>query len=468
MLWSHWWKLVLELRGACSRTRTFLWMAVVLAGMTVRKDMAGVTSVMRSLGLAANCYGRLLDFFHSDALDIERLTTRFRELVFAVHPGILRINGRVVAVVDGLKVAKSGRKMPGVKQLHQSSGSNTKPEFIRGHSCQAIAILTRCLSTVVALPLIARIHEGVVFSNFDQSTLLDRALTLLESLRLPGPLYLVADAYYAAGKIVRGLLERGDHLVTRVKSNAVAWFPAPPPDPDAPKKRGRKPKYGAKVNVRSLLDGTFPVCRAKSPVYGEKDVEIEFVVADLLWRVAGVLVRFVAVRHPHRGSILLMSSDLSLTPLQIIEIYGMRFKIELSFKQSLRTIGAYVYHFWMLKMDPLKRRGGDQYLHRKPRPYRDAVRRKLAAYHRHIQLGIVAHGLLDILAALHPSLVFSSFGSWLRTIRPGVAPSELVTATALGNSLPEFLADGRQSSIFKNFLRDNLDLDRAEGTRLVA
>lgn len=71
-----------------------------------------------------------------------------------------------------------------------------------------------------------------------------------------------------------------------------------------------------------------------------------------------------------------MSSDLTLAPLQIIEIYGMRFNIELW--RSLRTIGAYIYHFWMLEMDPLKRRDGDQHLNRKPRPYRDAVRRKLA------------------------------------------------------------------------------------------
>ena len=242
----------------------------------------------------------------------------------------------------------------------------------------------------------------------------------------------------------------------------------PPPDPDAPKKRGRKPKYGAKVKVRSLLSGEVPLRQAQSPVYGEEDVTIEYAVADLLWRVAGVLVRFVAVRHPHRGSILLMSSDLTLTPLQIIEIYGWRFKIELSFKQSLRTVGAYAYHFWMQDMDPIKRSGHNQYLHRKPQEYRDAVRRKLDAYHRHIQLGVVAQGLLNILAALHPRLVFASFGSWLRTIRPVIAPSELVTASALYNTLPELLADRRQHCIFKNFLRDNLDLDRAEGTRLVA
>jgi hypothetical protein len=32
--------------------------------------------------------------------------------------------------------------MPAVKKLHQQSESNTKPAYIFGHSCQAVAVLT--------------------------------------------------------------------------------------------------------------------------------------------------------------------------------------------------------------------------------------------------------------------------------------------------------------------------------------
>ena len=215
-------------------------MAVCLAGMTTRKDLAGVTSIVHALGLKPICYDRLLDFFHSSALKLDKLTRLWCDLVFRVHPGILRVNGRPVLVGDGIKVAKAGRKMPGVKKLHQQSDSNTKPEYIFGHSCQAVAVLAQALSSVFAIPLACRIHEGVVFSNRDKRTLLDKMILLLDSLGMNEPFYfVVADAYYATGKIVRGLLAKGNHLVTRVKSNSVAWYPATPSPANKPKPQGR-------------------------------------------------------------------------------------------------------------------------------------------------------------------------------------------------------------------------------------
>jgi hypothetical protein len=63
-LWGAWWNAMELLRPAFSRHGTFLWFATIVAGMTVRPDMLGVTSIVRALNLRGALYLRLLAHFH--------------------------------------------------------------------------------------------------------------------------------------------------------------------------------------------------------------------------------------------------------------------------------------------------------------------------------------------------------------------------------------------------------------------
>lgn len=466
-LWSVWWGLVGQLRPAFARTRTFLWFAAALAATCVRTDLAGVTSMVRSLGLRTVCYDRLLDMFHSWGIDLDALTRLWtRAVLAALRPFLLRdAVGRLVFPCDGIKAPKSGRKMPAVKKLHQESDGNTKPEYIFGHSCQAVAVAVRAGLGAFALPLACRIHEGAVFSNRDRRTLLDKMAALALSLGVAEPAILVGDAYYAAGKLIRRLLAEGWHLVTAAKSNAVAYLPPPPRQSGT---RGRPRAYGGRVLLRTLFEDADGFREAPSPVYGESGVSLRYRCLDLLWKPAGRAVRFVLVEHPARGRRILLSTDVAMPPLEVIRLYGVRFKIEVAFKQAVHTVGAFAYHFWMAAMKPRPHRSGDQYLHREAKPYRDAVRRKLSAYHCHLQLGVVAQGLLQCLAVLQPRAVWGLFGSWLRTVRPGLPPSERVVALSLRNALPDFLADDAGNNILAKFIRKRIDPARTEGLRLAS
>ena len=40
-----------------------------------------------------------------------------------------------------------------------------------------------------------------------------------------------------------------------------------------------------------------------------------------------------------------MCTDTSLSAVDIVRLYGLRFKIEHSFKQATRQIGSFAYHF---------------------------------------------------------------------------------------------------------------------------
>jgi hypothetical protein len=152
-------------------------------------------------------------------------------------------------------------------------------------------------------------------------------------------------------------------------------------------------------------------------------------------------VRFVFVRHPRRGNLILLTTDTTLDPLDVIALYGYRFKIEVGFRQAVQVMGTYFYHFWMRTMTPRKRGArGAQDLRKKSRLYKEHVRRKIRAYHRFVQLGCIAQGLLQLLAIQHRPSVWARFRSWLRTMHPEQPPSELVVAQALRTSLPEYLA----------------------------
>src|SRR6266853_2013024 len=266
-LWIAWWDAIWLLRPAFSRLRAFMWFAITVAGLTVRTDSLGVTSIVRALKLRPRLYNKLLDHFHSDAVQLDRLSALWTQAALRLFPQPLRVNGRRVLVGDGIKVAK----------------------------------------------------------------------------------------------LAKGLYDQNNHLVSRVKSNAVAFAPYVPL---GPRKRGRPRLYCDRVQLKHLLSDPKTMQSATSPVYGEDNVTIQYRVSDLLWRPCGRLVRFVAVVHPSRGSCLLMCTDISLDAIEIIRLYGLRFKIEHSFKQAVHRIGAFAYHFWMRDMKPLGRRPGDQYLPR--------------------------------------------------------------------------------------------------------
>ena len=199
-------------------------------------------------------------------------------------------------MADDIKAPKEGRKMPAVKLLHQQSASNSKPEYVMGHSFQAVGLLVQGpAGQVAAVPLVSRIHEGLVWSNRDSRTLLDKLALLMLSLEniLDRKLLLVADACYASGKMIAQLLRQGHQLVTRAKSNAVAYWPAPAL---ARRRRGRPRLYWKKVRPKDLVEDQGQFLSAPSPVYGEQNVTLRYRAIDLVWRPAQRLVRFVIVR----------------------------------------------------------------------------------------------------------------------------------------------------------------------------
>lgn len=86
-LYEPWWNAMLWLRPAFSRRQTFLWFATAVAGMTVRTELLGVSSIVRALALKPCFYDNLLDLFHSAAVKLDQLTALWAQAAAAPVPG---------------------------------------------------------------------------------------------------------------------------------------------------------------------------------------------------------------------------------------------------------------------------------------------------------------------------------------------------------------------------------------------
>ncbi|MBA7664835.1 IS4 family transposase ISCku4 [subsurface metagenome] len=464
-LWKKWVNCVNQLKPSCSNYKTFLWMMTILVAFSIRKDLAGVTSFIRSLGLDGYCYHLILHFFHSKAILLHELIQSWIKLCFTIFASSIQmINGRPIIIVDGLKTPKEGRKMPAVKSLHQESESNSKPEYIMGQYFESISLLIGIANQFFAVPLVSKIHGGVIFSKEDENkTLLDMLISLVLST-IKQSFYMVADTYYAAKKIMVALIKAGKHLITRMRTNAIAW--AYPNEDKGKKRRGRHKTYGNKIILRKYFNKLHLFTTAKSPVYGEKKINIRYLVLDVLLRPFAIEVRIVLVLHAKRGKIILLSTDRCLTGLEIIKIYGLRFKIEVAFKQAIRTLGVYAYHFWMKLMDKIKKGSGDQLVYKKDKIYQEQVKRKLEAYMIYVQLGLIAQGLLIYLSVYFKTLVWQHFGSWFRTMKTQNCPSELVVSYALRSTFWTFLLNLPADHIWKKFISERIDFSQLPGLKL--
>lgn len=305
ILWMEWSKAFSELRGAFSRTSTFLWAVILCVGMATRTDLRGLSSIVDILGLKSAAYYSILRTCHSDALDLNRLRELWVRLCFKIFSPIC-IDGYMVLLGDGIKIAKEGKKMPAVKLMHQDSQNNSKAEYIIGHFLQAISlVVVSPLGKIAAIPIIARIHDGVVYSNRSKQTVIHRFASLVEKITRDAgkQAIIVADAYYAVKTLISEARKSGFVLVSRVKHNCVAHYPAQQP---RVRKRGRPAKKGAKVKLQSLFNKFDKIAVA----YGDYN----YYCVNLYWESASGLVRFVLVEHKTKGRAIYMTTKLDLQP----------------------------------------------------------------------------------------------------------------------------------------------------------
>ena len=442
-------------------------MITILIAFCIRSDLAGVTSFVRCLGVKPAAYFCILHFFHSSGVNLENLTQLWITLCLSLFENVLyKIDHYYIIIADSIIRPKEGLKMPAVKALFQSSASNSKAPFVMGHFFECLSFLIRSENGQAhAIPITARIHDGIIMNNKDKSTtIIDRFYSLTARL-LANRNYIVdADAYYYAKKMMMELKKSNNCLITRMRTNAIAWEPYC----DKKKKRGRRKLYGKKIVLRRLFRAKDKFATGNSPVYGESNVKIKYRVIDAVIRPGAFGVRIVLVVHPKRGKIILLSSNMEIPALKIIEIYGYRYKIEVSFKAAVHQVGVYAYHFWLKIMKKIKKGSKSQDIRGAAENYKEKVTRKIKAYLLYVQLGLIAQGLLKFLSVNFMTRIWEQYDGWLRTMEKSKHPSELVVMHVLNATKHLFFKEIRSGEIWKKFHSKHFQIDYSSPQKVVS
>jgi hypothetical protein len=433
-----------ELRAVFRRQATFGWFVLSVWAFLLHFDGSGMTSVIRYFGLASCEYYNLLHFFHSSAFSAQALCTRWVELLGRKAP-VLHLVGEPVYVVDGLVSAKAGKKMPGVKTLHQASEDNNKPEFVMGHFWGALSLLAQAGSRLFAVPVRLSIQDGIKTSPSQKETHIARMHQLVVSTaRMAGTV--LADCQYACRPFIERLLCAGFHLIARVRLNTVAFEPAPKVHK---RTRGRPKKYGKKVVLQELFARRALFRSAEVELYGRRQQALLHEVV-LYWQTR--LVKFVLSIDDKGRRAIFLSTRTALSAEAIVVAYGWRFKIEVSFRALVERVFAFCYRFWMKAMEKRKRRDGDQYLHRAGEHYRAQVARKLEAYERFVNIAAIGLGLLQMLSLQYADQVWDRLPLWFRTLRKEASPSEHMVRATLHAEVDRILASNDPCSLLAKIL----------------
>lgn len=357
------WRFLKPFKPEFKKVRAFNWFVIIVVGFLLRTDNLGVTDVIRALALPAGCYEPMIHFFRASSWNLHYLRVCWCRTVAQYMP-LFRVNGHPILIGDETIQAKEGRKMPGVKKYHQHSQSQSKPAYVWGHMFGCVGVLIGSVGKLACLPLLMLLHGGLRSAvDWDEgnisseSHIVQTAQELCMAARnMNESCYALLDRYFLSLPFLREIKQWNEKcqqkvwIITRAKWNVAAYERAP--------KRldgqlGRPRKKGDKVTVSHLFrDRTDEFVSATVKMY-DRDQDLQYLCVDLLWgRGLYLPVRFVLVRYGQTTTIL-VSTDCSLEPTEIIRLYSYRVKIEGSFRTMKQDIGTMAYHFWTKSVEKI-------------------------------------------------------------------------------------------------------------------
>ncbi len=158
------------------------------------------------------------------------------------------------------------------------------------------------------------------------------------------PFILVGDGGFACAQLAWICLKNNIALVSRLKMNARIYaFP----EESLVSKRGRKPKKGVRlISFKEMLKmEDLPWEEVEIAGYDGKKKRVKYLTDTALWGADGfcpVPIRWILVVDPtnEMDPLSLMSTDINLTAVKIIELYVDRWGLEVTFQEAREHLGV--------------------------------------------------------------------------------------------------------------------------------
>lgn len=245
-------------------------------------------------------------------------------------------------VLDDTLCIKWGRKIFGTGSFYDHV-KRPRAGYIWGHNWLVLAAVVQMGSVAwVAVPFwiaIYRPKKSCPAKKFrTRHQLAVEALTAVREW-FPGEILLLADGAYNNKSIVKPARKLAIELVSRMRSDARLRNPKAPRRPKG--KRGRKPKWGGYLPKLSALAKTTRAFRThRVRIYG-KTVELLLREIVAYWPPLDSLVKVVISRDPRnrRRIAYLMTTDLNMSAVQVVELFSRRWSIEQLFSVTKNQLG---------------------------------------------------------------------------------------------------------------------------------
>jgi len=264
----------------------------------------------------------------------------------------LIIHGTYVAALDTVLIAKNSTKMLGVQRWKDHSGNADRGNRIIGHHWGIMGLISfnkitgtyRCWLTKMRL-ICGTLNPFHVVVAPDGTArrggFWDGVIPLvLELKQMLGSrkLSIISDAYFSKVPFIKPLLDEGIYVITKMRKDAVAW------DKRTVVKNRKTPKMEGEWKLSTLLEH-MTVQSLTVHIYG-KDTQVDVVERIVFIRDFESQVKVVVARGKAKP-IIFLSTDLSLTATQIIELYSARFSIELAIRDSKQYFGLADYQCYV-------------------------------------------------------------------------------------------------------------------------